>query len=328
MNKSHTAGTNSLQRAILCTLCALALLHLASGRDVSSRYFTATNIAPAQEHMVKTLLEVAEEARITVLRNAPTPLAEPTELFLCQTQKEFRERTHFRSETIIAAAAAQESRIYINVEQFPKLTPRELSATLVHEYAHIYLGKKVKGTMPRWLNEGLAMHLAAEWGFDDYISLATTRLFGGLIPVRDLEMTFPSDSHSLRTAYLESYALVDFIVTHQERYRSEGVKAFVRDLADAQRGPQILDDLWDPRIRDSLELNWIHSLGSRIRNLVLVLTSTTVFWMLVTLLFLTAYMRKRRRQQHVLREWDAEERIYSSLPKEDVEPPDEEEDWL
>jgi hypothetical protein len=326
VRKLHIALLLNVTVAATWLLCVVVVCGATPAREISSRYFRAANFTPAQETMVEKLLDVAEEARLAVLRNAPTPLVEPTTLFVCQTQKEFREKTHFQSESIIAAASATESRIYVNAERFSTLTPRELSATLVHEYAHIYLGKRVKGTMPRWLNEGLAMHLAGQWGFDDYISLASARLFGGLIPLREIEISFPADSRSLHIAYLESYSVVDFIAGNQERYREEGVKAFVRDLADSRSGPIILEDLWDPLIRDSLELNWKRSFGSRIKNLALALTSTTIFWTLVTLLFVTAYLRKRRRQQQILREWQTEERVYTSLPEEDVEPVDEEEE--
>jgi hypothetical protein len=64
-----------------------------------------------------------------------------------------------------------------------------------------------------------------------------------------------------------------------------------------------------------------------LKNIALVLTSTTVFWTIVTLLFLTAYIKKRRRQKQLIKSWEGEEQILSSLPHEEYES-EENDDWL
>jgi hypothetical protein len=54
-----------------------------------------------------------------------------------------------------------------------------LSQLVTHELAHIFLGNLAKGVaLPRWLDEGFAMHQSQEWRFGQDIAVARAVLTG------------------------------------------------------------------------------------------------------------------------------------------------------
>lgn len=283
-------------------------------RELKSENFTVVFLQP-NEPLARGMLEMAEQARIRIFKRTAVSFREQTRLVICRTQKEFQSRTNFASESIVAAAVSNTLTIYLNAEKIHSLPASQVRQTLVHEYAHLFLGRKLPARLPRWANEGLAMHLAGQWSFGDSLTLTWSRILGTFIPFRQLVATFPQDDRQLHLAYLQSYSMINFLI--KRRYPDEKLNGFLLDLTDSKLGPRLIEILWDPVIRDGLETAWRRSLGSALKNWFLVLTSATVFWFLIALLFILAYIRKQRERQEKLRVWEEEERIYSSLDEAD-----------
>lgn len=279
-------------------------------RELDSENFTIV-FSQANEPLARGMLEMAEHARIQIFKHTSISFREHTRLVICRTQKEFQSRTNFVSESIVAAAAPEISTIYLNAEKIHSLPTPQIQETLIHEYAHLFLGRRLPARLPRWADEGLAMHLAGQWSFGDSLTLTWTRIFGSFISFRQLVSSFPQDGRQLQLAYLQSYSIIDYLI--KRKYPDEGLNGFLIDLTDQKLGPRLIQSLWEPIIRDGLEMGWQRSLGSAFKNWVLILTSTSVFWFLVALLFILAYIRKRREREEQLRVWEEEERIYSSL---------------
>jgi hypothetical protein len=279
-------------------------------RELESENFSIVFSQPNEE-LARGMLEMAEQARNEIFRHTSISFRERTRLVICRTQSEFQSRTNFASESIVACAVPEASTIYLNAEKIHTLPAPQVSQTLVHEYAHLFLGRKLPARLPRWADEGLAMHLAGQWSFGDSLTLTWSRVLGTLIPFRQLVASFPQDDRQLHLAYLQSYSMIDFLI--KRTHPREGLNGFLLDLTDPKVGSRLIERLWDPLLRDSLELQWQRSLGSTLKNWLLVLTSTGVFWFLVALLFILAYLRKRRERKERLRIWEEEEHIYSSL---------------
>lgn len=85
-----------------------------------------------------------------------------------------------------------------------------LEATVVHELVHLALHARLgpNAWVPRWFDEGMAMHLAGALGWRDRISLWGR----GPIHLHDLTDAFPRDAQQAQFAYVESEAAVRRLV--------------------------------------------------------------------------------------------------------------------
>jgi hypothetical protein len=283
--------------------------------EVQSEHFRLE--APADtRRLAEQVLSIAEAARKTVLDQMPQAFGERVGLAWCSTERDFYARLSRRGGHLLAAAVPSMRRVYLNGEQLQRLDRGDLHRALAHEFVHIYLGRVVPEPIPLWLNEGLAMYVAHEWGMADATALAADSLFGRLIPAEQLAQHFPSDSVGQNKAYRESYSMTAFLL--DLRYRTTGVKGLVADLSDERdtsdegdtsgtRGTSgVRALLCDPRWLDEFQREWLQR-AIRPGRVTLVLTSGATFWTLAALLVLIAYKRKRRgRRRHEAR-WAFEE---------------------
>ncbi len=303
------------------TFCALLLLlvflafPLVVSAEYRSEYFVIYESKGLSGKVINGIIQDAALARHTVTSHVSRPLMTTTEIVLCTTEREFREKTNFNSEHILASARPATNTIFINLSRLSKYPFEQLQRTLIHEYAHIYLGNMCARRLPRWLEEGVVMHLAGEWQLGDALALASARVSGKYIPLAQLEASFPDDPAAMRLAYLESYSLVSYIL--KSRYDKADIGVFVNDLTDSVDGEEVVSLFWIDMVRDGFEISWRKSTARTIRNWIFVLSSNAVFWFAVAMLFVFAYLKKRRKQNHILDEWEEEERIYSSLDDKD-----------
>jgi hypothetical protein len=105
-----------------------------------------------------------------------------------------------------------------------KTQPFTMEITLKHELCHLLLYHYVGGKgLPRWLNEGIAQWVTggiSELMGEDKDLLKQASISGRLIPLEDLQDTFPSASQSLHLAYQESRSVTGYIVS---KYGQEGM---------------------------------------------------------------------------------------------------------
>ena len=73
----------------------------------------------------------------------------------------------------------------------PSYPHNSLDALLQHEVAHILIGRAAEGRyVPRWFNEGLAMAAERTWALEDTTRLAWEVVWGGRVPVAELDPLF------------------------------------------------------------------------------------------------------------------------------------------
>lgn len=304
--------TQNVKQIIFCVCLSLFICGF-SQTGLTAEHFFIADTKRISGKMIKDILQTAKLARQRVDDKVKRPLLLKTEIVLCTTQAEFEEQTHFSSEHILASADPVNNVIFVNLQLLAKSPLEQFLKTFVHEYVHIYLGKMCTRRLPRWLEEGIAMHFAGDWHLSDAIDLALARLSGKYIPLAELEVSFPTEPKKMRLAYLQSYSLVSYIL--KQRYNRADVSTLVDDLTDPKDGQELISLYWNRLVRDGYELNWRNATKYAIRNfiIILMLAFNTIFWFGVSVLFIIAYFRKRRRQRPLLEEWEQEERIYSSL---------------
>ena len=92
--------------------------------------------------------------------------------------------------------------------------PDQFRSLLVHEMGHLYMGHRLGAARaPLWLEEGLSMYLAGQGGLGSQWAMAQAVLGPGLIDLRQLEKSFPSDERRAALAYAQSSYLVGFLVS-------------------------------------------------------------------------------------------------------------------
>lgn len=172
-----------------------------------------------------------------------------------------------------------------------------LSETVAHEVAHVALGERLGeiAWMPRWLHEGLAMHLS------DYGRLRDRFVFWGRGPIhlREITFAFPSHPARARMAYLESHAAV-------QRLLELGPVAPLLDrLARGEEFDAAFAAVYGRTTHDFAEE--VHGqVSRRWRYLALATSGATLFGVL-TVLFVVAASVRRIRDRRRRRQWDAEE---------------------
>ena len=195
----------------------------------------------------------------------------------------------------------------------PSYPDHTLETVLRHEIAHVLIDRAARrssgapirnrGGVPRWFNEGLAIYGSRDWGFEDRarLTVATFRREG--LALSDLDRRFHGGSHSAAGAYALS-------------------AAFVRYLLD-QHGPFVAARIFDQMtLGHAFDEAFRRAVGNTLaaeeaqfwRHLdiwnkwVPLLSSSTTLWMLITLLALWAFKRRRERDAELMAAWDEEER--------------------
>jgi hypothetical protein len=184
--------------------------------------------------------------------------------------------------------------------------------TFTHELSHLILATEFGGRpIPRWLNEGLAMYESYEWHPSQDLLMARAVLSGQLIPLGELIQAFGGEGFEVRQAYLESYSLVNYLIS---TYGRGDFHRFVRQLARGQSFEQALQEtfLLSPQ---TFEAQWKRHLKFRF-NWIPFLTSTALLWFLISFSLFGVYLIRKRKTRRILQEWKREEELEGKYNEE------------
>lgn len=189
-------------------------------------------------------------------------------------------------------------------------------ATLSHELAHIALGAALGARAPHWLHEGFAYQHSAEWSLERAETLSGMAWSHNLIPLDQLDDTFPSAELPASRAYAEAYDFVGFLARRGrwEDPSDDGDRwPFRRFLREVGQGSDLdsaaLHAFGKPL--HALFEEWRTDLGNRYLLMPLGLLGA-VLWVLCGLLLGLAWWRRRRINRRRLAQWDLEERLRRS----------------
>jgi len=275
--------------------------------------------APAdQPALAAALLKGCNQARGTLAKQSEVAFPFQVSVIWCETEKEFRDQTGFRTENVAAAASASAQRIWINGPAWRRGDPADNQRVLVHEYSHVVVGSLAKAPPPRWLDEGLAMHLSGEWSFASGAAAARAQLFGGIPALATLEREFPSDPEAMRRAYLASYLGAEHLAIRLGAQRGR-VDPILERLRDPARAAAFAASLRTPEILATIEADLHGSLGASVRRWIIVLSSGSTLFVFITLLFLYAWWRRHHAARQAAERESAEEPWAESLTQADIE---------
>jgi hypothetical protein len=189
------------------------------------------------------------------------------------------------------------------------LTPRypneslDLVQIFRHELAHVALEDAVRPyPVPRWFNEGFAVMASGETSFERMWVLSSATLADRLMPLSQVERTFPSDESKASVAYAEASDVVRFLVRRQDRHRFRALVAELhagRSLDQGARAAYGVDLV-------TLEHEWREDVAKRY-TFWPILCSGTVVWVGVLGLFVWGWRKRRARSRATLARWARDE---------------------
>jgi hypothetical protein len=179
----------------------------------------------------------------------------------------------------------------------------DLNETLRHELTHLALEEAVAGHhIPRWFNEGLAIHESGEFWGKRFRVLWDATVSHSLLPLAALDRSFPAEGSDVSIAYAESADVVRFLMRDDDRARFGSLVERVRSGTSFDRA---LEDAYDTDLR-KLEYEWREDASHRF-GLVPMLTGGGALWTLIAGLTVVAWAKRRKRAKVKLAQWALEE---------------------
>jgi len=182
---------------------------------------------------------------------------------------------------------------------------QDLGEVFRHELAHVALHDALNGQpVPRWFNEGFAVFASGESSFKRMKTLSMSTVGGSLIPLADLERTFPDDETKAEVAYAEAVDVLRFLVRREDIHR---FRALITELREGKTFEQGVLDAYAVDLA-TLELEWRDD-ASRRYTFIPLLLSGTFFWVIALGLAVWAWRRRKRRDKVTLQRWAREEAV-------------------
>ncbi len=180
---------------------------------------------------------------------------------------------------------------------------QDLAEVFRHELAHVALHDALNGQgVPRWFNEGFAVFASGESSFARMKTLSMSTVGGSLIPLHELERSFPNDETKAQVALRRGRRCRAFPSA------ARGHSSFphlVNELREAKPFEQAVLDAYAVDLA-TLELEWRDDVSRRYTFLPILL-SGTFFWVIALGLAVWAWRRRKRRDKLTLQRWAREE---------------------
>jgi hypothetical protein len=186
------------------------------------------------------------------------------------------------------------------------------ASTLRHELGHIALGAALGNRAPRWLHEGFAYQHGREWSWERTEALAGMAWFGGIVPLDELERSFPREELPAHRAYAQSYDFVGYLSRRGrwEDKHDDGdrwpFRRFLREIGQTGDLDTAAKLAYGKPLRELFE-EWRNDLSSRYLFAPLGLLGLAV-WIACALLLVLAWRRRRKQNRARLAEWETQER--------------------
>jgi hypothetical protein len=187
-------------------------------------------------------------------------------------------------------------------------------STLRHELGHVALGAALGERAPHWLHEGFASQHSREWSWDRAETLAQMAWLGGVVPIEDLDRSFPAQELPANRAYAEAYDFVGFL-SRRGRYEDpedDGdrwpFRKFLTELGHGVSLDAAATHAYGKSIRGLFD-EWSSDLSKRYLVAPVGLLGLAL-WVTCALLLVLAWRRRRRLNRARLDRWEREERAH------------------
>lgn len=255
---------------------------------------------------IRALTQEANEARASLTAELGRPVLDTIEVRIARGFKEMQSLAPVGMpppDYAEGVAYARLRLILVSLVAPNSNEPPNLAEVLRHELAHIALHDAVDGhPVPRWFNEGFAVHASGESSLVRTRTLWTATLSKRILPMSDLDKSFPANSDLAAVAYAQSADFVRFLLRRQDRNR---FAMFVERLGRGQEFDSALADAYAVDTR-RLEYQWREEIRRRY-SWVPVLLGSGLLWVGAFVLLGIGWYRRKRRSKKTLERWAREE---------------------
>ncbi len=204
--------------------------------------------------------------------------------------------------------------VVLLVDRLPVYPHHSLAGVLRHEIAHVLIARASgRRPVPRWFNEGLAIYSAREWGFEDRSRVLIATLRRDSLALGHLDHDFHAGSTAAARAYALSAAFVrDLAAEHGDRVAARILRRMRRGLPFEEAFREATTfSLAEAEVEFWGRLDFWN-------RWVPFFTSSATLWIVITLLSLLAFKRRRDLDAEQLERWEAEEAWRDEEPSDVV----------
>ena len=177
-----------------------------------------------------------------------------------------------------------------------RATNSNMRSVLRHELAHIALHRYLEpARIPRWFNEGYATWAAGDLDVEAGWRLRIAFATNNAPPLDSLELEWPTATNDAQLAYLISASVIEYLVRESGE---AALASFLERWRTTQNMEAALAQTYHVSV-DQLETYWRKDVRSRY-GWFAVLTQTAAFMSLATLILITLFAIRRRRDRKKL----------------------------
>jgi hypothetical protein len=273
---------------------------------------------PSLYERVKLLIDEAPAFKARLADTLGQPVLEHVDVRIARTTDDMIGLAPPEAPPYSYAAGMAYSSIHLVVLTLttPTGEPTDLDDVFRHELFHVALEDAVRGHhVPRWFNEGMAIHESDENRLLRVKTLWDASLSRSIIPLADLDRSFPSQHYEVSIAYAESADFVRFLLRDQDQLR---FAALVERVREGQPFDRALSEAYDVDLR-KLEYQWREDMAKRY-TFAPILASGSLLWVGALAVLVVGYGRKRRRDRATLARWEQEDTLREARLRVSVEP--------
>lgn len=206
---------------------------------------------------------------------------------------------------------------------------KSLRELVQHEYAHLALHHRLHHVLPpRWLDEGVAMFVSAEWGWQDNFAISRAVVFNNAVPLREIEKLNRFPQGKAQVAYSESFLAVKYLL---DVYGKESFNMLL-DCLEARRS--VDDALLEATgaSYEEFEKEFFDHLNSRY-NLMSLFGDLYFLWIFLAVIVFIGFLQRILRRRKRYKKWEEEELLQSTDfdygdPENPEQTEDEDKPWL
>ncbi len=244
--------------AVIYTLLLLGAAYAGTDEMVLLKGEHATVYHPKGiEHDAAIVIEVLEETVREVKQELGYGLDYVPAIVLITDRDAFRKAT---GSAHISAYAISEKGLIVMDYTRVLTKPFTLKGTLKHELVHLVLGSALEAKIPKWLNEGVAQFVAggpAEIVLSRNTSMLSRAVLSGrLIPLANIENSFPRPRRGMVLAYEESLSFMRFI---EAEFGKGTIRSILGEIASGATAASAIQGITGEPLAE-LEKRWMEDL--------------------------------------------------------------------
>ena len=179
---------------------------------------------------------------------------------------------------------------------------------LRHELAHIALHYRTNGNrIPRFMNEGIAMLFAHQWGFNDELTLARAKLTGSYLTLAEIDQVNVLKTGQAHIAYAQSYQAVKYII---DTFGTQTLAQILDGFKAGYDRDYVFQEVLGTDFAGFDKMFAVHL--SNHYHWLMLFTDPNVLWIGLALLFIVGFLLVRKRRKNVYKKWEEEEKLEST----------------